>query len=136
MTRLPGAERSPEGIQLNPRIGNLDRRLFFAYVACSLAAIFYLPGFVPVQPATAQSYVFGYNNKAGVVILMLCLVLGAFWTGGLNFQRSSAADSRPVSRKVLLWSLAGMSFGCLAMYLFAGRFGGFRYFGCPQVSCR
>lgn len=35
-------------------------------IVASWAAIFYLPTLFPIQPSASDSYVFGYNNRAGV----------------------------------------------------------------------
>jgi len=57
-------------------------RLFIVYVVCSLAAVFYLPLLVAVAPSTSPSYLFGYNNRAGIALLLTAVVLGAVWAKG------------------------------------------------------
>jgi hypothetical protein len=102
-----------------------DRRLFLVYIVGSLAAIFYLPTLVPMHPSTSMSYVFGYNNSAGIALLLLLVAIGTVWTRGLNLQLRTTGVSKPVPVKILIVSLVAMMCGCVAMYVFAGRFGGF-----------
>jgi len=101
------------------------KRLFVVYAICSLAAIFYLPYLVPIEPTASLSYVFGYNNRAGVDLLLLLVAVGAVWTKGLNLQFMARAGSPPVPIKTLAASLIAMLAGCTCVYAFAGRFGGF-----------
>jgi len=58
----------------------LEKRWFPIYALGGLVAIFYLPTLVPMAPTASPSYVFGYNNRAGVVILLLVVAIGAIWT--------------------------------------------------------
>jgi len=110
---------------LNKNSRPYDMRYLVAYAAVSLAAIFYLPTLVPMHPTASDSYLFGYNNRAGVVLLLLFSAVGAIWTKGMNLKLAAPGASEAVPRKVLLISLLAVLSGCLAMYLFAGRFGGF-----------
>jgi hypothetical protein len=106
----------------NVRMFNL--RFFLIYVGVGLAAIFYLPSMVPLRPTASDSYLFGYNNRAAVVLLLLLVGIAAIWTNGLNLKLSTSGVSLPVPRKTLLISLLAVLAGCLAMYVLAGRFGG------------
>jgi hypothetical protein len=110
---------------LNREAHTFDRRLFFVYLVCSLTAIFYLPTLVPTRPSTSMSYVFGYNNSAGILLLLVFVAIGAIWTKGRNLPLSTAGASQPVSLKILIVALIAILCGCVAMYVFAGRFGGF-----------
>jgi len=100
-------------------------RLFIVYVVCSLAAVFYLPLLVAVAPSTSPSYLFGYNNRAGIALLLTAVVLGAVWAKGLRLQFLHASCSRRVPPGILAGCVAAICCGCLLMYLFAGRYGGF-----------
>jgi len=102
-----------------------ERRFFLIYVVCSLAAIFYLPYFVPLTPSASDSYTFGYNNRAGVALLLLLVTIGAVWTKGLDLQFRTTGASQPVARKTLIVALIAVFSGCLAMVVLVGRFGGF-----------
>ncbi len=114
---------------MNPKVRVLDRRSFLAYAVCSLMAVFYLPYLAPLQPTASVSYLFGYNNRAGVVLLVLLVTVGTLWSRGLDLQFLMQGDSPPVSRKTLALSLLAVLLGCLAMYALAGRFGGFEESG-------
>jgi len=111
--------------QSDPNARIIDRRLFFAYIVCSLATIFYLPTLVPVSPSVSTSYLFGYNNRVGVLLLFAFTVVGAVWTRGLGIQFSTSKKLQPVPLKVLAGTLAAAFCGCVGMYMAAGRFGGF-----------
>jgi hypothetical protein len=102
----------------------LNKPLFLAYVLCSLAAVFYLPYLVPMHPTASDSYLFGYNNHAGVVLLLLLVTIGSIWTEGLNLKLPSTGASKSVSRTTLAWSLLAVLLGCAVMYMLAARFGG------------
>src|ERR1035437_2519046 len=110
---------------MNRSLRTVDRRLFFAYVVCSLIAIFYLPYLVPLPPTASDSYIFGYNNRVGIVLLVLLVTIGSVWFRGLNLQFCAGGPSRPVSLKILVASLIAVLLGCLTMYAVAGRLGGF-----------
>ena len=77
-----------------------------------------------MHPTASDSYLFGYNNRAGVVLLLILAAVGAILTKGLNLKLSIDGDSLPIPRKTLLISLLAVLAGCLAMYVLAGRFGG------------
>jgi hypothetical protein len=109
----------------NQSAHTFNLRFFLCYVAVGLAAIFYLPSLVPLRPTASDSYLFGYNNRAAVVLLLMLVTIAAIWTKGLNLKLPASGASLPVPRKTLLISLVAVLAGCLAMYLLAGRFGGF-----------
>ena len=97
------------------------KRLLFVYFALSLFAIFYIPYFFPVPPSTSDSYIFGYSNRVGIILLLLLVSIGAIWTKGLNLNFSANGPSPEVPLKYLGLSLA-IEFGsCVAMYFAAGR---------------
>lgn len=109
-------------MHLNNRISG---RWFLVYVLCSLAAVFYIPYFVPMSPSVSDSYLFGYNNRIGVALLLLLVTIGAVWTKGLNLQLDSEGAAQPVARRTLAWSLLGVLLGCVLMYMLVGQLGGF-----------
>jgi hypothetical protein len=103
----------------------LSKRLFALYGVSAVAAIFYLPYFFPQTPSASSSWLFGYNNNAGIALLLLFVAIGAFWARGLGLTFRSSADSARVSYKTLAVSLIATVSGCVVMYFFAHRFGGF-----------
>jgi hypothetical protein len=78
-----------------------------------------------MHPSASDSYLFGYNNRAGVALLVFLVSVGAIWTKGFNLKFFPAEVSQPVPLRTLLVSLLAVLCACLAMYLLAGRFGGF-----------
>jgi hypothetical protein len=100
-------------------------RLFPAYVIGGAAAVFFLPYFIPSAPSASSSYLFGYNNRVGVGLLLVVIAIGAIWTRGLRLNFLDAGNSQPVSRGALWYSLFAVLLGCAAMYFLAGRLGGF-----------
>lgn len=95
-------------------------------MVAGLAAIFYLPSLIPMQPTASDSYLFGYNNRVGIALMLLLLCLGVVWTGGLNLRfREKTEISQVAPLRTLLGALLAVLCGCFAMYMFAGRFGGF-----------
>jgi hypothetical protein len=114
---------------LSRNVATFDKRLFSVYVACGLLAIFYLPYKVPLSPSVSPSYIFGYNNQAGVAFLLLFVVVGALWTKGLNLQFQAEGDSQPVPKSTLVVSLVAVLAGCAFMWVIAGWVGGFNESG-------
>jgi hypothetical protein len=100
-------------------------RLFLLYVICSLVAIFYIPTLVPLRPTASDSYIFGYNNRVGIALLLSFVAIGALWTRGLTLRFQPVAISPRIPLKHLMFSLVAVLLMCLAIYLIAGRFGGF-----------
>ncbi len=95
--------------------------LLALYLVLSLFAIFYLPYFFPVPPSTSDSYIFGYNNRVGIILLLVLVSFGAIWTKGLNFNFSSNGPSPKIPLKYLWLSLAIEFVVGAAMYLMAGK---------------
>jgi hypothetical protein len=110
---------------LQPDSRPLALRLFPVFAVCGLAAVLYLPYQFTMSPSVSFSYLFGYNNRAGVAILLLVIAVGVFWTRGFSFEFKRICDSPLVPTTTLLWSLSTVLLGCLAMYILAGRLGGF-----------
>lgn len=102
-----------------------NNHLFFAYVVGSLAAVVYLPTLVPQPAVYSASYIFGYNNRVGIVLVLALVAIAALWRKGRDIGFRSTGASKPVSLRLLCLSLAIVSLGCGLMYLFAGRLGGF-----------
>jgi len=100
--------------------------LFLVYLLGSLILIFQLPYSVHSAPSVSDSYLFGYNNRAGIALLLLLAVVGVLLTRGLGLQLPmTSSTSRPVSRRVLILSLLAVLLGCVGMLLIVGRLGGF-----------
>ena len=90
-----------------------------------MVLVFYVPYFIPLRASASASYVFGYNNRVGIIILLVTLAIGVFITGGSNFKFLARVEPNPVSVSILYYALTIVLFACLAMYSIAGRFDGF-----------
>jgi hypothetical protein len=89
-----------------------------------LGLIFYLPYFVPQKPTASASYLFGFNNRAAVVLLLVFSVGFAVWKKGYGIEFQPVGGETKVSRKVLAICLAIQMAGCLAMVSLVGALGG------------
>lgn len=105
--------------------GRIVTRLFPVYALLSLILIFELPYFVPLAPSASDSYLFGYNNRVGVVLLLILAAIGVVWTRGFRLNRPAAPSSEGVSRRALVVSLLLVLLGCAVMFLLVGKLGGF-----------
>jgi hypothetical protein len=108
-----------------PALRTPGKDLVAAYFALSLFAIFYIPYFFAVPPSTSESYIFGYNNKIGVILLLLLTSIGAIWTRGLDFNFSPADPSPRIPLKYLWIALVVEFSACVGMFLAVGRYGAF-----------
>lgn len=99
--------------------------LFSIYAVVSATLVIWLPYFVPLAPTASGSYLFGYNNRAGIILLLLFTAAGTLWTKGMRLDFRYAANSQPISRRALFFALFAVLVGCLVMYWLAGRYGGF-----------
>ena len=98
------------------------RLLVALYAVMSLVAILYVPYFFSPRPSASDSYVFGYNNRLGVALLLFFSITGAIWTKGCGINLRSAAATKNISFRT--WICVGITLtGCIAMILYAGRFG-------------
>jgi len=102
-----------------------SRIWFIPYALIALAAIFFLPRLVPTAPSASDSYLFGYNNRIGILLLLFFIALGVFLTRGFNLQSPNTSDPAPLPRWMLPVSLLFVALGCAAMYVVAGRYHGF-----------
>jgi hypothetical protein len=110
---------------VNREAGAFNKRLFGVFAACTVGAVCFIPYFVPQAPSTSQSWVFGYNNRAGILILLAAIAVGAWWTRGFGVELSSAAPAKPLPLKLLYISLAVVLFRSVELYLTVGMYGGY-----------
>ena len=127
MWNLTESDRRYEAMapQTTSNVLTVSRWAFIAYIAFSLAAIAFLPTLVPSPPSASDSYLFGYDNRAGIILLLFFVLIGVLWTKGLNLQFFPSRDSRPVPKTTLILALLAVLCGCVVMYTFAGRHTGF-----------
>jgi len=87
-----------------------------AFVASALLAVFLVPQFVAVPPSISDSYIFGYSNRTGILILSLCLVVGGFFSKQLSFKFREAARGDPIPRRIIWWWMIAFVSGGRGMY--------------------
>ena len=73
------------------------------YVALALFCIFSLPTLVPVKLANSDSYIFGYNNRAGLLLIVLFTTIASTLARRRNLQPISASNSATSARSSLFW---------------------------------
>ena len=122
---LPLANQFRTGIASPADIWRSSKRWFIPYVLIAFAAIFYLPRLVPSAPSAADSYLFGYNNRIGIILLLFFTALGVVLTRGFNLHTDAPSEYRALPRWMLPVSLLLVALGCAAMYAIAGRYHGF-----------
>jgi hypothetical protein len=99
------------------------RWAIFVFVA--LASILLLPELAPVSPSVSASYIFGYNNRVGVLLLIGFLVCGGVFSKelGVAFLPPSVGKKIPV-RLIALW-MGIFAAAWAVMYLLVHGLGGF-----------
>lgn len=102
-----------------------NKPLFSLFAICSLAAVFWIPYFVPQSPSTSESWIFGYYNRAGVLLVLASTLIAVLWTRGINLSLPAPEPPTKLPLKVLFLSLLAYLCAGVGMYLFAGRYGGF-----------
>jgi hypothetical protein len=122
---LPLSQESRADSAGPAEIWRSTKRWFIPYILIALAAIFYLPRLVPSSPSAADSYLFGYNNRTGIILLVFFVGLGVVCTRGFNLQTKLPPAPRPLPRWMLGIAVLLVLVGCAAMYLVAGRYHGF-----------
>ena len=122
---MASALRATPTQRLNFTSGKISKLVFSIYIVLSLAVISYVPKLIPQTPTAADSYLFGYNNTAGIVLILILIAGGVVWTKGLNLTFLASGQSKVLSNVTLMLALAAVLCGCVSMYLFAGRHGGF-----------
>ena len=88
--------------------------------------VLYVPYFVPQSPTASDSYVFGYNNRAGLILLVVCCSAVAIWKKGFDFPLLPAASPRPVPRRTLWICISIQVLVCAGMIWITRAIGGFR----------
>jgi hypothetical protein len=97
----------------------------YLYIFGLLAAVLYLPYFIPQHPAASDAYVFGYNNRAGLILLVSLCAAFAIWKKGFELSLLPAGSPERVSRRALGTCIGIQLAACLTMVLIMRPFGGF-----------
>jgi hypothetical protein len=116
---------SHTGTKITSKSSKISKLLFLIYIVFCLAVISYVPKLIPLSPSAADSYVFGYNNTVGIALIFILIAGGVVWTKGFNLTFLSSRQPQALSNLTLILALIAVLCGCMSMYLFAGRYGGF-----------
>lgn len=96
--------------------------IFFALAAL----VYWLPYFAPLKPTNSYSYVFGYNNRLALLLVVSLAGIAALWTRGRLAPIAVASrDTTAVPRKDLAWAIGATLLVCLVMIALFGRLGGY-----------
>ena len=96
-----------------------------AFVLTGLLLIFTVPYFVGVTPSASPSYVFGYSNRAGILIFLAFSALAVLSYRQFAVVLEPGQDSGPVPRRSLWFGLIAVAACCGLMLVIAGGLGGF-----------
>ncbi len=80
-----------------------------AFLVSGLCSVFFLPYAVPVAPTIADSYLFGFNNRAALAFFLLFVAAFAYWSHGLGLTvraPDEPAAVPPMSKRLLWVTLA------------------------------
>lgn len=101
-----------------------NTRSLLLFGVAALLVIATLPYFVPMQPAVSDSYIFGYNNRAGAALFLLFAAVGAFWA---RDKKPPAGDASPKAMpRYLMWGGIALALVmCFGMYKLVGDLDGF-----------
>lgn len=93
--------------------------------AAALYSVFLVPQWVPVSPSVSGSYLFGYNNRAGVLILLGYLVLAGYFSNTLHIKFLFPASSTRISMRAIAAWMAVYTLGWIVMCLLVHGLHGF-----------
>lgn len=95
------------------------------WAALAVAALVWLPYHVAVPPTFSDSYLFGFNNRAGVAIILVFGLGIAIFAPGFGFSSNLPEEEKPLSRSTLYKALA-LTVALSGLIFFATRrLGGF-----------
>jgi hypothetical protein len=99
------------------RGSNLSNRVAFSFFALvALACIFFVPYMIPVKPAVGLSYAFGFNNNAGILLLLSFCTAGALWQRRKPLFLLPSGPDILISRRTLATALLVTSLFCALAY--------------------
>lgn len=115
-------EKTASGAATGKSTATLRERIAFTVFALvALTCILFLPYLVPVRPSVGYSYAFGFNNDAGIFLLLCFSAAGALW---LRRRPLFALASQPnvlISRRTLVSGLLLTLFFCALAYPLVNR---------------
>lgn len=95
------------------------------YAVGGVAAVLFLPYLVPQRAVASDAYLFGYNNRAGVALLIVLTGAAAIRTRGFGLEFHGGRVSSRASRRALALCLAVQAIACLWMIRATALLGGF-----------
>ena len=106
-------------------IGQSEVAGWVAFVLVALGTIFCLPSLIPVAPTLSDSYLFGFSNRAGVMLLLFFLALAAFLSKSLKFHLLDLPPATSVTRNDVWGAMVIFGTAWAVMYRFTFGLGGF-----------
>lgn len=116
--------RSEAAVRRSSKQQKIDVAVYFAIIA-SLAAVLYLPYFVPQAPVASDSYLFGYNNRAGIVLVAILCSAIAIWKQGFHLKLLPPGRAAKIPHRTLAICLLVQLLVCVTMILITRPVGGF-----------
>ena len=97
-------------------VGRLEYAVWATCVFISLGVVFLVPKAIPVAPTVSDSYLYGYNNRIGVALLILFLVIGGYFSDRLWLRFPKPARTRDISKWAIGSWMAIYAAGTGVMY--------------------
>lgn len=107
------------------RTGHGTWWLFAGLTAAWLILIFWLPRYIPLAPTISDSYLFGYNNRAGVLLLLMGLLSVGVFSRRLGLTFPSGGSTASVSRGAVHVWLFVFLLACFGLWLLVRGLGGY-----------
>ncbi len=75
------------------------------FLIVGFCAVFFLPYGIPMVPAISDSYVFGFSNRAALILFLVFAASFAYWSGGLGLvvRPAEGPAALPGLSRRLLW---------------------------------
>lgn len=107
------------------RSAALSRTLLPLYVCAALALIFHVPTRFANRYAISDSYIFGYNNRVGIILLVIFALNVGLLVRAARWRFCVVGESDRISRSVFWGSILVAALLCAAMYVLTARSGSF-----------
>ncbi len=89
-------------------------RSIVLFAVAALLVVATVPYFVPMRPTVSDSYIFGYNNRAGVLLFVILAAAGAWWTRSKRLREDASVEEMP---RWILWASIGIAVAiCCAVW--------------------
>ena len=106
-------------------LNNHPISLRILYALLSFGFVLYIPTLVPGSFVSSESYIFGYNNRIGILLILILIGLNILLFRPREANRPILLSSDSV-HSITIWSCVGIvgTLG-LGMYILTSRFGSF-----------